>query len=68
MMDSSTALLFYKRSMQLLPKQEIKEKIQNLSLIKGLEMISVGSSKNILLDTEFNVFCKRYPIFHKKIL
>lgn len=67
-MDVSTATLFYKRSLQILPRPDIKEKVQSLTLIKGLELLTIGSSKNILLDTEFNVFMKRYPIFHKKML
>ena len=31
-------------------------------------MLSIGSSKNILHDTEFTVFIKRYPFFHKKVV
>ena len=30
-------------------------------------MLSIGSAKNILYDTEFGPFIKRYPSFHKKI-
>lgn len=51
--DLSTAILFYKRSQQINAKDNIKNKIQALSLIKGLELLAIGSSKNILLDTEF---------------
>jgi hypothetical protein len=51
MMDLSTAILFYKRSLQTVPRHDIKEKIQNLTLIKGMQMLAVGSAKNILHDT-----------------
>ena len=30
-------------------------------------MLSIGSAKNILLETDFEVFIKRYPIFHRKM-
>lgn len=50
-MDLSTAILFYKRSLQSVPRHDIKEKIQNLTLIKGMQMLAVGSAKNILHDT-----------------
>jgi hypothetical protein len=50
-MDVSTAVLFYKRSLQIVPRQDIKEKIQNLTLVKGLQMLEVGSVKNILQDS-----------------
>lgn len=39
-----------------------------LTKIQGLQLLSIGSSKNILEDTEFESFIKRYPIFHKKML
>lgn len=67
-MDVSTAVLFYKRSLQIVPRPDIKEKVQNLTLVKGLQMLSAGSSKNILYETEFPIFIKRYPAFHKKML
>lgn len=50
-MDVSTAILFYKRSLQISPHPDIKEKIHSLTLVKGLQMLGAGSSKNILHDT-----------------
>lgn len=55
-MDVSTAILFYKRSLQIAPRPDIKEKIQNLTLFKGLQMLGAGSSKNILHGTQFKAF------------
>lgn len=50
-MDISTAILFYKRSVQISPRPDIKEKVQSLTLVKGLQMLGAGSSKNILHET-----------------
>lgn len=68
MLDHSSAILFYKRSLQLLPRPDIKEKVQKLTLVKGLELLETGSAKNILLDTSFEVFIKRYPFLHRRML
>lgn len=38
-MDISTAVLFYKRSLQIMPRHDIKEKVQSLTLVKGLQLL-----------------------------
>lgn len=38
-LDVTSATLFYKRSLQIMPRPDIKEKVQNLTLVKGLQML-----------------------------
>jgi len=39
-----------------------------MTKIQGLQLLKIGSVKNILEDTEFEPFIKRYPAFHKKLM
>jgi hypothetical protein len=68
MMDLTSASLFYRRTHQLNNSSAALEKVKNIAKIQGLQLLSIGSVKNILDDSEFEVFVKRYPQFHKKIM
>lgn len=68
MHDVSSAILFYKRAHQLAGAANFLEKTRTLSRIEGIQLLSIGSAKNILLDTTFEPFVKRYPAFHRKLI
>ena len=39
-----------------------------MSKIQGLQLLSIGCVKNILENTSFDTFTKRYPQFHRKLM
>ena len=52
-MDLKSASLFYRRTHQLNNSPSALEKVKNIAKIQGLQLLSIGSAKNILEDTEF---------------
>ena len=68
LMDLSSAVTFYRRVHQLNGSFQAHEKVKTLTKIQGLQLLEVGSVKNILEDTEFEPFVKRYPAFHRKLV
>ena len=68
LMDLSTALSLLKRADFLESRMEIKEKINRIAIIQGMQLIQMGNARNILIDTSHETFIKRYPVFHKKML
>lgn len=39
-----------------------------LSKAQGLQLLELGSVRNILAESEFECFTKRYPAFHRRLL
>jgi hypothetical protein len=70
MYDLSSAILFYRRVHQLGGNcaASAQDKVKEMTKIQGLQLLEIGSIKNILEDTEFEPFIKRYPAFHKKLM
>ena len=68
MLDLSSASLFYRRTHQLNNSSQALEKVKTIAKIQGLQRLEIGSAKNILEDTDFTSFSKRYSQFHKKIM
>ena len=68
MMDLSSAVTFHRRVYHLNGSFQAQEKVKSLTKIQGLQMLQVGSVKNIVEDTEFEPFIKRYPAFHKVLV
>lgn len=66
--DIASAILFYRRANQLATSSTAQEKVKFLSKVKGLQLLALGSTKNILADSEFESFINRYPAFHKHML
>lgn len=68
MYDVSSAILFYRRTFELNKSSQALERGKFLSKVQGLQLLEIGSIKNILEDTEFVTFFKRYPAFHKRMM
>lgn len=66
--DIASAILFYRRVNQLSTNSTAQEKVKFLSKVQGLQLLALGSTKNILADSEFESFINRYPAFHKRLL
>ncbi len=66
--DIASAVLFYRRANQLTPNSTAHEKVKFLSKVQGLQLLALGSVKNILADSEFEAFVNRYPTFHRRML
>jgi hypothetical protein len=66
--DIASAVLFYRRANQLAPNSTAQEKVKFLSKVQGLQLLALGSAKNILADSEFESFSIRYPAFHRRML
>jgi hypothetical protein len=66
--DISSAILFYRRVHQLNGNSNALEKVRFLSKVQGLQLLELGCAKNILADSEFELFARRYPAFHRRML
>ena len=66
-LDFSSATLFYRRVHQLNNSSLAFQKVKYFAKVKGLQLLEIGSVKNILEDTQFQVFKKRYTTFHKRL-